>query len=128
MKKAAVLLALGLLALPAGLQAQQATTPQAQQLALGSQVYQAQCATCHAQGAQGLVGSAPLSRLTRYRTAQGLYDYVTLSMPPTNPGGLKDEEYWAVIAYILSENKVLPAGTVVGPNNARQLPIRLPSN
>ncbi len=58
----------------------------------------------------------------------GLFDYVTLSMPPANAGGLKEEEYWAVLAYILSENKVLPAGTALGPENARQIIIRLPSN
>lgn len=109
------------------LAAAQIQSPQAQQVALGSRVYQAHCAACHAQGAQGLVGPGPLSRLTRYRTAQGLFDYIVISMPPTNPGGLKDEEYWAAIAYILSENKVLPADTTVGPNNARQIPIRLPN-
>lgn len=104
-----------------------ALSPQAQQLELGKQTYQKHCASCHDQGALVLVGKDPLNRLTRYRTAKGLFDYLTIAMPPTNPGGLKDEEYWALIAFILAENKILPPDVVVGAGNGAQIPIRLPS-
>ncbi|MCS6869181.1 cytochrome c [Thermus sp.] len=122
-----LLLALALALGQGGPQAQpKAPSPQAQQLELGKQTYQKHCASCHDQGALVLVGKDPLNRLTRYRTAKGLFDYLTIAMPPTNPGGLKDEEYWALIAFILAENKILPPDVVVGQGNGAQIPIRPP--
>ena len=38
-----------------------------------------------------------------------LFDLITVTMPEDNPGSLLDEEYAAVIAYVLSLNE-LPAG------------------
>jgi hypothetical protein len=38
-------------------------------------------------------------------------------MPFDEPGTLTEDQYWNVIAYLLSENDLLPEGTVLGPES-----------
>ncbi len=59
-----------------------------------------------------------MGTLTRFNTAQGLYDYILISMPWWNPNSLTPEKAWAVTAAILNMNGVLPRGIVLGPTNA----------
>jgi hypothetical protein len=51
----------------------------------------------------------------RFQKAQDLFTYLKKTHPPQTPGILKDEEYWAVTAYLLEENGHLPANGNVGP-------------
>jgi hypothetical protein len=39
-------------------------------------------------------------------------------MPIDAPGKLLESEYWAVLAYILTQNQLLPSGTTLGRQNA----------
>ena len=39
-------------------------------------------------------------------------------MPIDAPGRLLESEYWAVLAYILTQNRMLPDGTTLGRQNA----------
>lgn len=76
------------------------------QAARGARVYEATCGTCHQPGTligQGFVES------WNDRRAYDLYAIVRGTMPLDNPGGLKDQEYLDVIAYLLSANRA-PAG------------------
>ena len=87
----------------------------------GGMVFANVCAKCHGQQGQGdqaprLIGTP--NGLAEYKTVQGLFDYVSSQMPNDTPGSLKSEEYWDVLAYILDANKILPADTVLGPDNA----------
>jgi hypothetical protein len=42
-------------------------------------------------------------------------------MPFDRPQSLKDEEYWAVVAYMLHANDLLPKGFLLNADNARAL-------
>jgi len=53
--------------------------------------------------------------LPPFATAEQLFEYLRLTHPPQHPGYLSDNEYWAITAYILTENQRLPLGQKLGP-------------
>ncbi|MGB8984521.1 MAG: cytochrome b N-terminal domain-containing protein, partial [Anaerolineales bacterium] len=55
--------------------------------------------------APGVAGS---SKLTRFKNAQELHDYILANMPWWDPGQLTTEQTWQVTSYILSLHKVMP--------------------
>ena len=79
----------------------------AAQASRGEAVYGNTCGACHQPGS--LVGQAFVESWSDRR----VYDFYALvrgTMPLDNPGGLKDQEYLDVIAYLLKANHA-PAGT-----------------
>src|SRR5262245_53624327 len=95
---------------------QQATAGRytAAQAASGRATYQAQCAGCHLQDLKGQGDAAPLAGSEFMdawgrRSARELLSFMQLTMPPTRPGGLSQEEYVNVAAFILQSNGA-PAG------------------
>jgi cytochrome c len=99
-----------------------APTSFAQQVELGQKVYGEQCASCH--GAAGTGGKAPpvvgLSkgalplnppstakyRKSQFKTVADIAEFVTKTMPPTAPGSLTAEQYWATLAFDLKANGI----------------------
>jgi mono/diheme cytochrome c family protein len=78
----------------------------AAQASRGAGVYGNTCGVCHQPGS--LVGQAFVESWSDRR----VYDFYALvrgTMPLDNPGGLKDQEYLDVIAYLLQANHA-PAG------------------
>ena len=91
----------------------------------GAKVYAENCAACHGDKLEGnpakgiggdkLIGGrgslatkSPVKTVESYWPyATTLFDYVKRSMPFSSPGTLKDEEVYAVVAYILSEAKII---------------------
>jgi cytochrome c len=103
--------------------------PESAQLRMGAKVYAENCAMCH--GDQGQGGAAfkfPIKgaghQLARFKTALGLFEYNQLLMPYDDPGKINDEQKWAVTALMLDRSGLLPAGVVLGPDNARTIEIR----
>lgn len=112
--------------------------------AAGAGVWAAKCAACHGGRGEGneryprLVGREPeegfpFGRQLRYARTVGnywpyattLYDYIRRTMPPTAPGSLEAEEIYAVVAWLLAENRIVPADAVI---DARMLPeVRMPA-
>ena len=105
--------------------------------AAGAQVYAVSCAACHGDKLQGnpakgiggdrLIGGrdtlatkAPIKTVESYWPyATTLFDYVKRAMPFNAPGSLSDDDVYAVVAYILSEAKIIkPTETM----NAMTLP------
>src|SRR5581483_2533417 len=105
--------------------------------AAGAKVYAETCAACHGDKLQGnpekgiggdklLGGRGSLATKTPVKTVESywpysttLFDYVKRAMPFNAPGSLKDDEVYAVVAYILSEAKIIkPTDTM----NAQSLP------
>jgi S-disulfanyl-L-cysteine oxidoreductase SoxD len=102
-------------------------------VAAGAPVYAAQCASCH--GAQGegvrgvgdrLVGTEPIDSTGWNRTlgnywpyATSVFDYTRRAMPFDRPGTLTDEQVYALTAYLLHLNGIVPADAVM---DARTLP------
>ncbi|NJC95528.1 MAG: hypothetical protein C3F07_12735 [Anaerolineales bacterium] len=57
-------------------------------------------------------------RLTRFRHAQELHDFIFANMPWWDPGQLSNEEAWQVTAYILKLHNVMPVGLELTETNA----------
>ena len=91
--------------------------------AQGAAIYAQKCVACHAEGGRGggspgagpLVGGEPLTTgidVTKtianyYAYATTVFDYIRRAMPYYAPRSLKDDEVYALTAYILSLNKLI---------------------
>ena len=105
----------------------------------GAQVYATVCAVCH--GATGIEGpndrligrepreGVPFGRdpsVSGMRTignywpyATTLYDYIYRAMPFDQPGSLEPNDVYALVAFLLHENEIIPEDAVM---NAATLP------
>lgn len=100
-------------------------------VAAGRDVFLTQCVACHGPtGTEGpndrLVDSqqwdvAPTTRTVGnyWPYATTLYDYIRKAMPQLTPGTLTNDQVYAVIAYILYLNEIVPEDAVM---NADALP------
>jgi len=87
----------------------------------GSQVFEQQCAACHGSKGEGGVGDRlvggqgtlatprPVRTVGSYWPyAPTLFDYIRRAMPQNAPQSLSNDDVYAVAAYILSLNDLLP--------------------
>jgi mono/diheme cytochrome c family protein len=98
-------------------------------VANGAELYQAKCSMCHGPKGEGmgnvypaLIGPSPAGGFEAFARDPGLprtvgnywshattlYDYVRRAMPLTAPGSLTNDEVYALAAYLLAENEVIP--------------------
>lgn len=85
----------------------------------GAKLYADNCASCHGDKGEGsgggpaIVGKDALptdppkgakSRAMKFNNANDVFKYIKDKMPDDNPGGLKDDEYWDVLAFDLKAN------------------------
>ena len=87
-----------------------------EQDALGAEIWGAQCGFCHTEG--GIGTRLTPSGLAAYGSPGGLVDYTRLAMPYGMGGTLADDEYRAVVAYLLHEHGLVPDDVAVGPEHA----------
>ena len=104
----------------------------------GAAVYAAKCQSCHGEKGVGkpadpLVGGIgtlatpkPMRTVGSYWPyATTLLDYVRRAMPIQNPLSLSNDEVYAVSAYVLNLNGIVPADAVM---NAQTLPqVKMPN-
>jgi S-disulfanyl-L-cysteine oxidoreductase SoxD len=109
----------------------------------GAAVYATTCASCHGEngegkppypqllgGPKGNVDFASDPKIPRtignyWPYATTLFDYVRRAMPLTAPGSLSADQTYAVTAYLLSRDGVIPATTTL---DARSLPaVQMPA-
>lgn len=113
----------------------------------GAAIYRTQCAACHGAEGQGLaplypalVGrdprgedfafalepSVPRTIGNYWSHATTLYDYIRRAMPLYTPGSLSADETYAVTAYLLAANRVIPDSAVLDAAALRavQMPAR----
>jgi cytochrome c len=105
----------------------------------GQQVYTAKCAACHGADAKGgpvygtMVGGigsfkgAPrvLTPGSMYPYAPILFDYIRRSMPMDRPQTMSNDEVYAVSAYLLNLNCLVPADAVM---DAQSMPkVQMPN-
>jgi S-disulfanyl-L-cysteine oxidoreductase SoxD len=107
-------------------------------VAKGESVYAEKCQSCHGpkgagKPADALVGgSGSLATATPVRTvgsywpyATTLFDYTRRAMPITSPLSLTSDEVYAVTAYVLYLNGIIPADATM---NAQSLPaVKMPN-
>jgi mono/diheme cytochrome c family protein len=92
----------------------------------GHDIFVQQCAVCHGDKGEGAVGdrlvggqgtlatSKPVRTVGSYWPyAPTLFDYIRRAMPQNAPQSLSNEEVYAVSAYILSLNGIVPADTTL---------------
>jgi hypothetical protein len=60
-----------------------------------------------------VIGSNALEN--RFSKPEQLFEYLKKTHPPQSPGILKDEEYWALTAFLLAKNGVIPTQGETGP-------------
>jgi S-disulfanyl-L-cysteine oxidoreductase SoxD len=104
----------------------------------GREVFDAQCAACHGAkgegglgdrlvGGQGTIATAkPIKTVGSFWPyAPTLFDYIRRAMPQNAPQSLSNDEVYAVSAYILNLNGLLPADATL---DAKSLPaIKMPN-
>src|ERR1700682_6438570 len=79
------------------------------QAVAGKAAYEQNCANCHGASVDDGKSAPPLrgaAFLGKYagKPAADLFTYVTMKMPPGNPGSLGGPEYARIIAYVLQQN------------------------
>jgi cytochrome c len=103
-------------------------------VALGQMLFIQKCASCHGANGEGIPPFFP--RLVgRDREAEGfvfgrdprlvktignywpyattVFDYIRRAMPQSAPGSLTNDEMYAITAWLLAANKVIPASTIL---------------
>jgi cytochrome c len=104
----------------------------------GAAIYSQKCALCHGEngvnprpGIIPLVGPSKFDRIDTmktvpyYKYATTLFDVMRRSMPYPMPKTLTNEELYALSAYILSLNKIIPEDAVM---DAKSLPqVKMPN-
>lgn len=86
------------------------------QATAGAGTYAQACAACHGSQLEGVAAPALKGPVfgdmsnAQNLTADALLDVIANTMPQSDPGSLKPEEYAAVTAYILQQNGY-PAGS-----------------
>ena len=106
----------------------------------GKLLYAQQCAMCHAADGRGMLPAFP-RLLGRDPKAEGfvfaddaklphtignywpyattLFDYIKRAMPLTAPGSLTDAQVYALTAYLLAEDDVIPKGSSLDAKSLR---------
>ena len=100
----------------------------------GKEVFEAQCAACHALNGEGtsantvLVGGDMHSEGTPLRTvgsywpyASTVFDYIRRAMPATAPKSLSDVEVYQVTAYVLYLNGIIDQYKVLNSESLPQI-------
>jgi cytochrome c len=104
-------------------------------VAEGKKVYDGKCAACHGPDAKGgpvygtmvggigsfTTGTRVLTPGSMYPYAPILFDYIRRSMPMDNPQSLTPNEVYAVSAYLLHLNGLLPADGAVDQTTLAQV-------
>jgi S-disulfanyl-L-cysteine oxidoreductase SoxD len=109
----------------------------------GASIYAARCAGCHGKtGKEGpndvLVGRlsgdtfpfakdprAPKTIGSYWPYATTVFDYIRRAMPPDAPRSLQDNEVYALVAFLLAQNELIPADAAM---DATSLPkVKMPA-
>ena len=109
-------------------------------VAQGAALYQAKCAMCHNTNGQGmapvypaLIGRDPKAEGFHFASdpklvktignywpyATTVFDYVSRAMPYNAPGSLSSNQVYALTAYLLATNKVIPSDATLDARTLR---------
>lgn len=113
--------------------------------AQGAALYQAKCAMCHGQKGEGMLPAFPVL-ISRDPKAEGfkfasdyklqksignywphattVFDYVRRAMPLLQPGSLTNDEVYALTAFLLAANNVIPNSLTL--DSASLMQVKMP--
>jgi len=107
-------------------------------VAQGAEVYAQKCLACHGEAGAGgpmdrltggigtLTTARPVKTVASYWPyATTVFDFIRRAMPPTAPQSLSDDEVYAVTAYLLSVDGIVPKTTVLDARTLRE--VRMPN-
>ena len=83
------------------------------QASRGDGLFRDNCVSCHSSSE---FAGASFQRRWRNRAVGDIYEFVLYSMPDDNPGGLPEQTYADIVAYMLSMND-FPAGDAELPTS-----------
>jgi cytochrome c len=108
----------------------------------GAALFQAKCAMCHNRNGEGmppvypaLIGRDPKAEGFHFASdpklvktignywphATTVFDYVRRAMPYNAPGSLSNDQVYALTAFLLAANKVIPAGATLDAASLRKV-------
>jgi cytochrome c len=111
-------------------------------VAEGEALYRAQCASCHNKAGEGmppafpaLIGRDPKAEGFHFASdpklvktignywphATTVFDYVRRAMPYTAPGSLTNDQVYAITAFLLAANKVIPGDATLDAQALKQV-------
>lgn len=85
----------------------------------GQTLFAVRCSKCHGEKGEGFTGPAiigPNAQLGKYATAQGLRDFLGISMPLDAPGSLSAEQYQQVLCFVLLKNNLVSSASPFNPD------------
>lgn len=102
----------------------------------GETVFAARCAACHGQNGGGkpndrlvgglgtLAGDNPVKTVGSYWPyATTIFDYVRRAMPLNESKSLTNDEVYAVVAYLLLQNRIIGEGDVMDAQSLPKVPM-----
>jgi mono/diheme cytochrome c family protein len=113
-------------------------------VAQGAALYQTKCAMCHNRNGEGmapvypaLIGRDPKAEGFHFASdpklvktignywphATTVFDYVRRAMPYNAPGSLSDDQVYALTAFLLAANKVIPADAALDARALRKVKV-----
>lgn len=108
--------------------AAQPTTPASQmpqQQASGKALYGQHCSPCHGAALTGGAGPAlSATGLSKYGTAQGLFDKVSKTMPRNNPASLTTQQYYDLVDYLLVAQGLLKPDQTVNADTLATISLK----
>jgi S-disulfanyl-L-cysteine oxidoreductase SoxD len=104
--------------------------------AAGQQVYTTKCVGCHGLKGEGglappLISNHPIQGIDEgtvvlagyWPYASTLFDYIRRAMPWQSPRSLTDDEVYALCAFILAGNGLIPQTETIDASNLAQVPM-----
>ena len=107
-----------------------ASANESQQFTNGAKLFKDHCQLCH--GADGQKGDGfqtpiwgPKAKIgAKFEKAQGLFEYMQLTMPFDDPKKLNDPQKWDVVAYMLAKHGAIAVSDTLDPARATSIPIK----
>jgi len=97
----------------------QPTEPPVLQSVAGDKAFNNYCAGCHPSG-------IATQRLIRYRTADNLFEFLRMNMPPGNPESVAVERHYEITAYLLANAGLMDPEQTVDPATAASILLTAP--
>jgi mono/diheme cytochrome c family protein len=96
-----------------------------QQQASGKALFGQHCSPCHAADMTGGTGPAlSAAGLSKYSTAQGLFDKVSKTMPRSNPASLTTQQYYDLVDYLLVAQGLLKPDQTVNADTLATISLK----